>query len=178
MYIFCIQCIHYVYRILTFTLGSLADRQAAPPISRGSSAHGLDHPQSPRPILPPFRAFDDRFQLTEENQERERGCLASSRMSRRAALPAGAWLTFACALYKTVLTAKKGSAWRPEPLAPRTASASAAAAPTQHALHRPPRHPTLAQAPTADPCVPILSRTPLNSALCFITPPPHSTAAG
>ena len=29
---------------------------------------------------------------------RERRCLASSHMSRRAALPAGAWLTFACAL--------------------------------------------------------------------------------
>ena len=89
MYIFCIHCIHYVYRILTFTLGSLADRQAAPPISRGSSAHGLDHPQSPRPILPPFRAFDDRFQLTEENQERERGLFGL--LSRESTRGAASW---------------------------------------------------------------------------------------
>ncbi len=98
MYTYCIHCIHYVYRILDSSLGSLADRQAAPPISRGSSANGLDHPQPPRPFSRPFRAFGVSFTQHETTKLQERGCLASFRMSRRAALPAGAWLTFACAL--------------------------------------------------------------------------------
>ena len=48
-------------------------------------------------IFPPIPSFWRQFHSTQDSQV-ARCCLASFRMSRRAALPAGAWLTFACAL--------------------------------------------------------------------------------
>ena len=98
VYIFCIQCIHYVYRILNLSLGSLACCQAAPPLSRGSSTHGLGLPQLPRPFLPHGRTFYGPYEWTNVLGCGRKAKLALCDEGRRAALPARALIAFARAL--------------------------------------------------------------------------------